>query len=279
MSSPEAEQLFDPTTSDLLVTLLGAYLEPRTARIRASGLLEVLQLFGVGPSAARIMLARVVQRGIAERHRRGRNVDYTLTARGIHLLEGADERFESLRGPDEPSHSWTIIWHELDDSRKAARSALVRQLRFHGFGQLQSGLWVSPKDHVSEVEELAASLDIRDSVVPFRAEPPHDLVPRELLDRLWRLNDVAGRYRLFVDGYGPVISTAYTDDRDLFIAYTRLIHVYRSFAYIDPELPERFIDYRQDREAAAAIAETADARFRPRAKSYFQQRAQSVDTV
>ncbi|MEV7013914.1 hypothetical protein [Streptosporangium sp. NPDC051022] len=60
------------------------------------GLVTALGYFGITPTAARVTLARLVQRGLAERHRKGRFVYYTSSERCLHLLENSEKRIFEL---------------------------------------------------------------------------------------------------------------------------------------------------------------------------------------
>ncbi|MBB5139020.1 DNA-binding transcriptional regulator PaaX, partial [Thermocatellispora tengchongensis] len=64
------DDLFDAQPQSLLLTIFGAFLEPRTAPVWSGGLVAILGYFGFSTAAARIALARLVQRELAERHRK-----------------------------------------------------------------------------------------------------------------------------------------------------------------------------------------------------------------
>lgn len=252
------------------MTMFGAYLEPRTAPVWSGGLVTALECFGTTATAARVALARLVQRGLADRHRDGRYVSYTLTPRGLHLLEDGDERIFSLGHRSDPAVAWTIVWHALPDSRKAERSAFAKQLRFHGFGQLQGGTWVSPRDYVREVTDLVDTLGIGDAVAIFRAEPSSDVAMGPLFGHLWQLEDVARQYHRFVARYRRLTHADPSSEEAAFVECTEMLHAFRAFASIDPELPERWATHADARRQASAVMEDAYARLREPAASYFR---------
>jgi len=77
---------------DLAVTILGAYLRRPGQRVWSGGMVEILGEFGFSTEAARAALSRLVTRGLLERHREGRLVFYTLSARAHELLAEGDRR-------------------------------------------------------------------------------------------------------------------------------------------------------------------------------------------
>src|SRR5690348_7183129 len=67
---PVSPDEFQP--QELVVTFFGAYVREKSpAPVWSGGLVELLAEFGFSAAAARIALARVVDRGLLERHRDG----------------------------------------------------------------------------------------------------------------------------------------------------------------------------------------------------------------
>ncbi|GAA5058791.1 PaaX family transcriptional regulator [Thermocatellispora tengchongensis] len=265
------DDLFDAQPQSLLLTIFGAFLEPRTAPVWSGGLVAILGYFGFSTAAARIALARLVQRELAERHRKGRHVYYTLTKRSVHLLEDGDERISSLGERPGEAVTWTLVWHQLPDSRKAERSNFVRQLRFHGFGHLQDGMWASPRDYVVEVTDLVHTLGIGDAVAIFRAAPSGDVAAGPLIGHLWQLDEVAERYRRFAAKYAPLTRPREMSPREAFVTCTEMLQSFRAFADIDPELPEEWATHAGARREAIAVYREALDRLREPAAAHFRE--------
>src|ERR1041384_8002853 len=137
------------------MTLLGAYVPDREqALVWAGGLVALLTEFGSTQNAARVALSRMVQRDLLEREREGRLVRYRLTRRTRDALAEGDRRiFRRGERTDatEPPVCWTVLWHAIPDERRDARRRLAARLRFLGFGPVQDGLWVAPRDREAEV--------------------------------------------------------------------------------------------------------------------------------
>ncbi len=250
--------------------MFGAYLQPRTASIWSGGLVTALGYFGGSTAAARIALARLVNRGLADRHKEGRLVFYRLTGRCLHILEDGDDRIFSLGQRSDPATTWTIVWHALPDDQRLQRSRLVKQLRFHGFGQLQDGTWVSPRDYVPEVRDLVEKLGIGGSVAIFRAAPDGDLSSGPVISHLWPLDEVTERYRAFIAAYAPLVEPVEQSEHDAFLTCTRMMHEFRSFSGFDPELPERWASHADARREAIAVFDAAFSHLRAPAASHFR---------
>lgn len=264
-----SDDTFAPKPQSLLFSMFGGYLQPRTASMWSGGLVTLLEYFGITTNSARVTLNRMVHRGLAEPHRSGRSIHYTLTDRTLHLLEDGDNRLSTLDAADDAPKTWTLVWHNLPDSRKAERSNFVKQLRFHGFGQVQDSVWASPKDYVPQVSAHAKLLGISDAVAIFRARLDDDVVPAALLGQLWQLDELTERYRDFARRYAPLTKRRRRTDQEAFLACTELLYRFHAFANLDPELPRLWTPHAPARDEALATYRKALSLLQPRAAAHF----------
>ena len=51
-----------------------------------------------------------------------------------------------------------MLWHTIPEARRLERGRLTRRLRFLGFGPVQDGTWIVPRDRASEVRALLEEL-------------------------------------------------------------------------------------------------------------------------
>lgn len=260
---PAAGEPLQP--QDLVITLLGTYMRPHGETVWSGGLVELLGELGFTHGAARVALTRLVRRGLLDRVRSGRLVHYCLTGRCQELLTEGDRRIFSLGDPCEDRSSWTVVWHQIPDDRRLQRSRLARRLRFLGFGPVQDSVWVSPHDHCEEVKALLEGLGLSEFAAVFGAEVsgPGDGL-HALVARAWDLDGLIERYESFVKEFAPYIRRRTLDDAGAFQVRTRLVHLFRGFPFLDPELPEELAPLsRARRRAVATFHEVFDALAEP----------------
>jgi phenylacetic acid degradation operon negative regulatory protein len=244
----------DLAPQDLVLTLFGAYVTPREHRaVWSGGLVTLLAEFGFSAGAARIALARMVHRGLLARHRAGRLVSYTLTDRAVAVLAEGDRRIFSLGRAPATSTTWTVLWQAVPEQRRQAREQLVRRLRFLGFGSLQDGTWLAPHDREREVAALLAELDVTEHAGVLLGRPSARVDFHGVLARAWDLAGLADRYRAFVAEFGAAEAPAALDDRAAMVLRTRLVHLFRRFPALDPELPADVADPPPARAAAVEL--------------------------
>lgn len=226
---------------DLVITLLGMYVRPFGDTVWSGGLVVLLGELGFSQGAARVALTRLVRRGLIARVRSGRLVHYRVTSRCDRLLAEGDGRIFSLGDPREDGGTWTVVWHQIPEDRRLERSRLARRLRFLGFGPAQDSVWVSPHDHSAEVVELLSELGVSDFATLFVSQVGAAAGLPALVSRAWDLTGLVDRYDAFVREFSPYRrrgARGALSDREAFLARTRLVHRFRGFPPLDPELPE-----------------------------------------
>jgi phenylacetic acid degradation operon negative regulatory protein len=245
---------------DLVLTLFGAHVTPREkTAVWSGGLVAVLAEFGFSAGAARIALARMVHRGLLVRHKEGRLVSYTLTDRAVAILAEGDRRIFSFGGEPATSSAsvtWTVLWQAVPERRRLARERLVRRLRFLGFGSLQDGTWLAPHDREREVAALLAALDVTEHAAVLLGRPGTLVGFDSVLTRAWDLAGLAARYEAFVAefaGHAGPAARGSMDDRAAFVLRTRLVHLFRQFPSLDPELPADIAEPPPARPTAVAL--------------------------
>jgi phenylacetic acid degradation operon negative regulatory protein len=224
---------------DLVVTLLGTYVRPAGVPVWSGGLVLLLGELGFSQGAARVALTRLVRRGLLERDRSGRLVHYRMTTRCERLLAEGDGRIFTLGEPRVGAgDGWTLLWHQIPEDRRLERSRLARRLRFLGFGSVQDSVWVSPHNHVDDVSELLGELGVASVATVFLASVGSDGGIDALVRRAWDLSELAARYEAFDAEFSPYRARGVAlSDADAFRVRTRLMHLFRQFPFIDPELP------------------------------------------
>src|SRR5437764_3988600 len=260
---------FDASPQELVMTLLGSYAHPReTRRIWSGGLVAVLTELGFSDGAARIGAARRARRGLLARHRDGRHAHYSLTHRTVALLADGDRRIFSLGRRERPAGEWTVLWQSIPESRRQARERLVRRLRFLGFGPYSDGTWIAPHDREDEVLALLGELGVTEHAGLMLGRPSAKLDVRRFAGRAWDLDDLAARYTAFVGQFGGYAGKDISD-AEAFDVRTRLVHTFRAFPSLDPELPADLVPAPDRRAAAVELFHDLYTALAPAAQRHF----------
>lgn len=233
-------------TGSLLITLFGDAIAPRGGAVWLAELLTVMERdFDLNQRLVRTAATRLVKDGWLESESRGRRALYRLSPAGRRRFDSATRRIYG--GPPTGwSGRWTVII--VPAHRRAVRDRLRRDLDWSGFAAVSPGVWVHPAPDPSDVAALAdeAGPDgalILDGEAVARSQPGF---LADLTAETWPLDDIAGRYRAFIDRLEPVrraVAAAADVPPGPAAARIRLllIHAFRRVILRDPMLPPVFL--------------------------------------
>jgi phenylacetic acid degradation operon negative regulatory protein len=252
----------DGSARSLLLTVLSELVVPADEPVWTRSLLYALAGLGVSEHTGRQTLARASRRGWIDGERRGREVRWTATRHLETMLEELTRRVESLSSPPKVWDGDAIFLNVVVPlEKKAVRPRLYSALAWAGFGNPMPGLWASP--HVSRLDEARAAIDelgLRGTTIAAIGRlADGGLRTREVIERSWDLDAVAVQYVELLRRYehlspGP-------GDEVLF-SYLSLVHEWRGFPAIDPQLPEDVLPDWIGRTAADTFV-TLRARWEP----------------
>jgi phenylacetic acid degradation operon negative regulatory protein len=257
--------------------MLGMYVRPFARQVWSGGLVALLAEFGFSDGAARAALTRLVRRDLIARVRAGRLVHYRLTPRCERLLVEGDGRIFTLGRLPSDVGPWTVLWHQIPEDRRLERSRLARRLRFLGFGSVQDSVWIAPHDHSAGIAELLGELGVADHGTVFVASVREGPGWPALVARAWDLGNLGVRYEEFWSEFGPYQRPdSSLADREAFMVRTRMTHVFRAFAQLDPEVPDELAPLSVPRRRAADVFESLYLSLAPASQRHFDATTQAA---
>jgi phenylacetic acid degradation operon negative regulatory protein len=224
----------------LLMTVLGEYVLPRQAPVWTSTLVDVLALFDIEEKSARQALARASNEGWLLSERAGRRVRWSLTAPGRRLLtEGAQRIYDFGRDPIDWDGQWLMLLVSVPESQRDLRHRVRTQLTWAGFGSPVPGVWVSPNvARQAEADKIVAELKVGSPTMSFIANYGQIGDENDMVTRSWDLTELEDHYEQFIDEFTGLQPTA---AEAALHAQTRLVHEWRRFPFLDPNLPTRLL--------------------------------------
>lgn len=219
----------------LILDLFGDYLR-YVEEVRAGDLGALLGVFGVEPATARVTLSRLRQEGWFETRRSGRETFYRLSPNLLEVLtEGRARIFAPY--PEAWDGSWTTVVFQLSESDRALREQIRKRLSWLGFAPLAGSTWVSPQPVDGIADRLR--LEFPQAVIDvFESRMPDLDAARELLARLWDLDELNAQYRAFIDDHEDLLCAASElEGAPAFSTRTELTFTYRRFPFKDPWIP------------------------------------------
>jgi phenylacetic acid degradation operon negative regulatory protein len=254
----EAVQGTRTSARSLLLTLLGEFVLPRPGAVWTQTIVGVLDRLGVEEKAARQALARTAADGWLASERVGRSVRWSLTEPGRHLLTAGAERIYAFaaRQPDWDG-TWFIVNVSVPEALRGLRHRLRTRLSWAGFGSPEPGMWIAPSAaHEAEARAIIDELGLGGQAMSFTARFAGIGRERAMVERAWNLAAVAGRYEVFITTFSRLRPSG---PDDVLQAQARLVHEWRRFPFLDPQLPPGLLPPHWSGTRARRLFETRHA--------------------
>jgi phenylacetic acid degradation operon negative regulatory protein len=226
----------------IVFDLFGDHLRYHGGAARLQALGELLEVFDVGESTTRVVLARMRREGWFETRREGRQTVYGLTDQSWRLLdEGRTRIFDRQLEPWDGQ--WRMVIYGAVERDRADRDRLRRTLAWLGFGPLAPATWLSPHPRLDEVVR-AVSTPPATKVDLLTCRSGSRTADREMAVRCWNLGGLGRDYADFVDRLGalpPAAALAAMPGPDALRLRIGLVSAYRAFPFRDPDLPAELL--------------------------------------
>jgi phenylacetic acid degradation operon negative regulatory protein len=256
-----------PAARSALLTVLGEYVLPLDRAVWQETLIAALGALGYKSQAARQALARSVAAGWLTRERQGRRTRMQLTGETASMLRTGAERIYGFGEPREWDGRWLLVVLRVPEQRREVRHEFRTRLAWAGFGSLGGGLWISP--HAERESELAA-MSPNGSVaelLSFTAVLGRLGGPERIVSEAWDLSVVTTAYREFIARFERLRPKT---PEAVFRAQTQVVHEWRKFPFLDPDLPERVLPAGWPRRRAHDVFHHCHAAWHETAQNYFE---------
>lgn len=264
-------------TQDLIFTLYGDYLAARGGEVWIGHLITFMDGLDTSAQAVRSTLSRMARKGWLKSRREGRHSFYAVTSKAEALLAEGRQRIYQPRH-DPWDHRWYIFTYTIPEVQRNLRHRLRQRLIWLGFGRLGPSTWISPRDHRQAVAQIAEKLGITDQVDFFVGEYLGYSQAKDLVARCWNLKQLNLIYRQFMRRYQPLwkdyineTNNGSLSGRDAFVQRFLLVHEFRSFPYVDPNLPPELLPDDWLGNEAFQFFQTYASMLSPKANQYVDE--------
>jgi phenylacetic acid degradation operon negative regulatory protein len=253
-------------TRSVLITLLGEFVLPVGGAVWQETLVSGLAQLGYSEHAARQAISRSSHDGWLSAERHGRRMRMVLTDRMATMLAGGATRIYTFGDPWEWDGRWLMVVLRVPEDRREVRHALRASLAWAGLGSLGGGVWLTP--HLDREPELRAAIEASTdaNALSFVAHNGAIGEPADLVRSAWDLEAIAAAYDAFIDEFGRLRADTVAAR---FRALTRLVHEWRRFPYVDPDLPAELLPNGWPRAKAHAIFRRQHERWSSSAQEFF----------
>ncbi len=233
-------------TQSLIFTIYGDYIRHYNNRIWVGSLIRLLEEFGHNPQSVRMSLSRMAKQGWLARDKEGKKSFYSLTEAGESRLNTAAKRIFNIKKEEWSGH-WLIVvlQNNFDDAKH--KQAFIKELEWHGFGQLSTNVYVTPNPLHETMDRLLVKYDVEERIDIFSSEYTRG-EESGLIQRCWNIDEINDKYEKFFEKYSKdyvldkqLISEDRLTASECFVKRVMLTHEYRKFLFIDPGFPAELL--------------------------------------
>lgn len=262
----------------LLVTILGDAIAPRGGTIALSSLIKLAMPFGLTERLVRTSIGRLANEAWVSFERSGRASFYSLTTNGRARFAEATQRIYGA-----PPQDWDGLWTMaiVPPTLKTKRDDLRDELLWLGFGQITPGVFAHPTYKDSAINVRLDELQSAGQLIVMKGSILSQAASANLVAMGWDLDDLARRYKRFIDMFSPV--AAALDDASnaaiagdvAFMLRTLLLHEYRKTHLRDPLLPAALLPEDWAGTDAQKLCRDLYAKVFPASEQYLSQTVQT----
>jgi phenylacetic acid degradation operon negative regulatory protein len=218
----------------LMLSFFADYVLGKNIGVFSGSIIEIFERLRVSEEATRSTLARMAERRLLVRQRKGRRIYFGLTDDAIELLEESKTRIWEVGALNQQSaDSWTLLAFSLPESWQPQRHVLRTRLEWAGFGPMQSGVWIAPYE--VDVAEVVGDLGLDAHFKVFRVSPLHPTDPMQIIRDTYDLAGIAGRYDDFLGRWARPFPLP--DAPDAIVRILVLVTDWLEILRQDPRLP------------------------------------------
>ena len=234
--------------------------------------------FGLTERLVRTSIGRLANEEWVSFERSGRASFYSLTVNGRARFAEATQRIYGA-----PPQDWDGLWTMaiVPPSLKTRRDDLREELLWLGFGQITPGVFAHPTYKESAINARLDELQSSGQLVVMRGSILSQAASANLVAMGWDLDDLARRYKRFIDMFSPVAAALNSaGDGPLagevaFILRTLLLHEYRKIHLRDPLLPAALLPDDWAGADAQKLCRDLYARVFPASEAYLSATVQT----
>jgi phenylacetic acid degradation operon negative regulatory protein len=246
-----------------LFDLYGDHLVARGGVAPVAALVRCLAALDITAPAVRTAVSRMVRQDWLAAAATRRGPGYALTDRAVRRLEEAAARIYRTR-----EVTWDRSWHLLTVERirdRSRRERVRNALRYLGYGDIDDSTWIAVRPS-SELDALLTT----EQICAERFSARHDGDTAALVSRVWDLDTLAAAYQDWIAEAEQIVAGVDPrgTDQTAFAARSRLVHGWRKFLFIDPQLPEELLPAKWAGRRAARYFDDQAARLAPAASRF-----------
>lgn len=254
-------------------TIYGDYIGKENGCITMAELCELLASLNYTEEAVKAAIYRMRHEKIVVSNKIDGKTYYTLTKQGMEKLEMGLQRTFNGSNREEWNGKWFVLIYSLPEKERRLRDRLRREITWLGFGQLTPGTWISPYNLQEDIKRILNHYCIAGYVHFFESAHLGPGDAQALIYQAWDFEYMNVQYKGFIKTFLSRFQN-YAEDWDYkrkFAERVLLVHEYRKFLHIDPQLPSRLLPVGWQGEEARQLFRDYYEKLTPGAIAFYKK--------
>lgn len=260
-------------TRSLIISIFWNYANHYENNIWIGSLIRLLDAFDYSEQSVRAAVSRMSKRGWIASERKRNNSFYSLTKKGLLMLEEDFAQFEKLKR-EKWDGKWRMLVYTIPEKKRELRDQFREALIEKGFGLIANSCWITP--YPLDIEKITNKYKIDAYVSFFHAtyEGANDY--NELVERCWDLSEINDHYADFINKYEELytidqqhVQNDSINNKEFFVTRTLLNYEYKKLLFTDPKLPKELLPNKWQGKIAANLYEKYDLLLKDPAIDFF----------
>ncbi|MFY0544566.1 PaaX family transcriptional regulator C-terminal domain-containing protein [Brevibacillus sp. H7] len=223
-------------------TIFGDFIRKDDGMITMAELTRLLETLHFTEEAIKAAVFRMRHQKIVISKKKDGKMYYLLTEEGIEKMDEGLRRTFRESDVVEWDGWWRVLIYSVPEKKRQLRDQLRKEITWLGFGQVMPGTWISPYNLFEPVRRLIKQHKLESYVQMFESKHVGPGPYQTLVSQAWDLDGINQQYRGFIEEFEPRYQ-AYCAEHDkwdackTFAERVMLVHEYRKFLHIDPQLP------------------------------------------
>jgi len=223
-------------------TIFGDYIRKDNGMITMPELIKLFSALEFSEEAIKAAIFRMRHQQIVLSKRQDGVTYYSLSEEGIEKMdEGLRRTFREVDTINWDGW-WRVLVYSIPEKNRQLRDQLRKELAWHGFGQLTPGTWITPYNLFEPIKRVIKTYQMENFIQMFESKHIGPGSNQSLVEQAWDMDSINLKYTEFINKYKPRYQTYLQekeqwDDHRTFAERVQLVHEYRMFLHIDPELP------------------------------------------
>ena len=231
---------------------------------------SLLGALNIPEASARTALHRMTKSAYLHRETRNGKAGYSVSESFCEWIDDFGRGTSDDLMEVDSENQWVVVAFTVPEVRRADRHALRTILGTLGFASLGNGVWLASAARSSKAQQAIEAAEFDSYVEIFLAEHRGYSVTADLIRRCWDIDNLAARYRTFINEVHERLEHEPLPDARTFAGFILTMNTWRRINADDPRISPTVLPNGWPSDEAKKARDELVRRFYSHARDYVE---------